>query len=202
MKKNPLIILIKRINEYLFRKYFKIVNKIVFFRNSIPMEINSNIRGKLYISNRGTIKIGKGFTVNSGKNYNPIGGDIITRLVCVHGGKLEIGEDVGISNSTIFCTSHIEIGNHVMIGGGCKIWDTDFHSLDPIMRTSSKDSQIKSKPIIIKNYAFIGGMSIILKGVMIGSGSVIAAGSVVTKNVPDGEIWGGNPARFIRRVHD
>ena len=58
----------------------------------------------------------------------------------------------------------------------------------------------KAKPVIIKDGAFIGTDCIILKGVTIGEKSVIGAGSVVTKSVPDGEIWAGNPAKFIRKV--
>ena len=62
------------------------------------------------------------------------------------------------------------------------------------------DTHIKTKPILIKEGAFIGAQSIILKGVTIGKHSVVGAGSVVTKDIPDGEIWGGNPAVFIRKV--
>ena len=60
----------------------------------------------------------------------------------------------------------------------------------------------KTKPIIIKEGAFIGGCSIVLKGANVGIHSVIGAGSVVTGIIPDGEIWGGSPARFIRRVEE
>ena len=58
----------------------------------------------------------------------------------------------------------------------------------------------ETKPVIIKDGAFIGADGIILKGVTIGKKSVIGAGSVVTKSVPDGEIWAGNPAKFIRKL--
>ena len=80
-----------------------------------------------------------------------------------------------------------------------KIWDTDFHSLDYEDRIN-EDRYIKSKPIRVCEGAFIGACSIILKGVTIGRHSIIGAGSVVTKDVPDGEIWAGNPAQFIRRI--
>ena len=55
---------------------------------------------------------------------------------------------------------------------------------------------------MIKDHAFIGAHSLILKGVTIGKYSVVGAGSVVTKSIPDGEIWAGNPAHFIRKLSE
>ena len=55
-------------------------------------------------------------------------------------------------------------------------------------------------PVVIKDNAFIGAKVIVLKGVTIGENSIIGAGSVVTRSVPDNEIWAGNPAKFIRKV--
>lgn len=63
---------------------------------------------------------------------------------------------------------------------------------------SSESTLPPAKSIYIEDGAFIGGNSIILKGVKIGKNSVVGAGSVVTRDIPDGEIWAGNPARKIR----
>ena len=93
----------------------------------------------------------------------------------------------------------ITIGAYSNLGGGVKVYDTDFHSLDSQVRLNG-DTDIKSRPVVIGKRVFVGGHSIILKGVTIGDDSVIGAGSVVTKNVPAGEIWAGNPARFIKKV--
>ena len=179
--------------------YNKIHNNIVFYRENVKIN-NYHINGKIFINNKGSIKIGNNFKANSGKNYNPIGGDTILRLICYKNAKIIIGDNVGISNSTILSKDSIIIGNNVLIGGGCKIWDTDFHSLDYTIRGTKADGKAKHKPIIIKDNAFVGGGTLILKGVIIGKKSIIAAGSVVTKSVPDGEVWGGNPARFIRKI--
>lgn len=91
------------------------------------------------------------------------------------------------------------IGKNVNIGSGCMIYDNDFHSLDYNERIHG-DKNINVAPIVIEDGAFIGAHSIILKGVTIGLHSVVGAGSVVTKSIPADEIWGGNPARFIKKL--
>ena len=104
--------------------------------------------------------------------------------------------------TTIMCFNHIEIGNNVMIGVGTHIYDTNFHNINPKDRIEKKDPKdtVKTAPVIIHDNVFIGAFSIILKGVTIGENSVIAAGSVVTKSIPDNQIWGGNPAHFIKNI--
>lgn len=112
-----------------------------------------------------------------------------------------IGDNSGLSGTMIFCSDKIEIGNNVMIGGGCRIFDTDFHPIESFKRLDQKlVNSGKSAPVYIADNVFIGTNCIIGKGVRIGQGSVIAAGSVVVKSVPANEIWGGNPARFIRKI--
>lgn len=81
-----------------------------------------------------------------------------------------------------------------------KIYDTDFHSILPEKRLNG-NVDVPTSPIIIGKRVFIGGHSIILKGVTIGDDSVIGAGSVVTKNIPSGEVWAGNPAKFLKKVN-
>jgi acetyltransferase-like isoleucine patch superfamily enzyme len=176
------------------------MNSIVIYRENVSIESYS-IKGKVKLYNQGKITIGKNFKANSGKNYNPIGGDTMLRLICHKKAKLTIGDNVGISNTTIVCSKEITIEDNVLIGGGCKIWDTDFHSLDYKIRGTKDDAMnANKKSVLIKNGAFIGAGTSILKGVTIGEKSIIAAGSVVAKSVPDGEIWGGNPARFIKKT--
>ena len=113
-------------------------------------------------------------------------------------GELVIGDN-------FMCNSgkrYNPIGDNVRVGGGCKIWDTDFHSTNPFSRISEHDYDVRASSILIDSRAFIGGGSIILKGVSIGENSIVAAGSVVTKNIPSNEIWGGNPAKYIRKLRD
>ncbi|NLW19653.1 MAG: acyltransferase [Candidatus Cloacimonetes bacterium] len=160
------------------------------------------LNGIPWVRNYGKIIIGDGFVCNSGKKQNPIGGDTVLRLAVYENAIVRIGNQVGISNSTLVCKESITIGDKVLIGGGCKIWDTNFHSLDFESRTSSKDTNVKSAPIVIEDGAFVGGSSLIMKGVTIGRHSIVAAGSVVTKDIPPNEIWGGNPAKFIRKLEN
>lgn len=158
------------------------------------------ILGMIMVRGRGKIEIGNQVRINSCRDSNPIGGDTKTIFFVKANGKLTIGNNTGISNSSIFCESSISIGNNVFIGNNCKIYDSDFHSLDYDDRISGTDENRMIKPIIIEDGAFIGAHSIILKGVRVGSKSIIGAGSVVTKDIPNGEIWAGNPARFIRKI--
>ena len=80
------------------------------------------------------------------------------------------------------------------------IYDTDMHSVEFEYRVQTPDIHVKTAPVIIKEGAWIGGHSIVLKGVIIGEKSVIGAGSVVTRDIPDSELWAGNPAKFIKKL--
>lgn len=117
-------------------------------------------------------------------------------------GELIIGNNTGMSNVAITCKTKVEIGNHVMIGAGVRIYDMDFHPLESKYRYGSgkDDSHIRTAPIRIDDGVFIGTGSVILKGVEIGRNSIVGAGSVVSKSIPEGEIWAGNPAKRIKSV--
>lgn len=105
----------------------------------------------------------------------------------------------GMSNTVIIATKSITIGDNVMIGGGCTIFDTDFHSLDYRNWFTPMDEKLmERKEVVIGDNVFLGAYSLILKGVHIGNGAVIAAGSVITKDIPENQVWGGNPAHFIK----
>lgn len=111
-----------------------------------------------------------------------------------------IGNNVGISSSVIWAHNSITIGNHVNIGANVIVMDSDAHSLNYLDRRNiSLDQQKKkNKPIVIDDDVLIGANSIILKGVHIGSLSVIGAGSVVTGNIPAHCVAAGNPAKVIK----
>lgn len=177
-----------------------IINKIVMKSRRITVGKNLLTYGRIFIRGTGKITIGDNVKITSCRETNPIGGDIKTILFAKENSVISIGSHTGISNGSIVALNKIQIGKYVFIGGNCKIYDHDFHSLNYEERISENDLGVKSAPVIIKDGAFIGAHSIILKGVTIGEKSIIGAGSVVTKSVPDGEIWAGNPAKFIRRI--
>lgn len=158
------------------------------------------IFGPLLLLNKGVLVLGDRARINSGKYKNPIGGDTRSSIVVKKNATLLIGSNLRMSNSAIYCAQSITMGDNVMIGGSCKIWDSDFHPIDPDIRLATPNEGYKTAPIQIGNNVFIGGASIILKGTTIGENSVIGAGSVVSGNVPANEIWAGNPARFIKKL--
>lgn len=177
----------------------QIINTIRLRHNRIHYGSNLVLNGLPILA--GNIFIGDNCRINSGMQYNPIGGDDKTMML-TYEGEIKIGNNVGISNTTIVSRASVVIGDNVRIGGSCKIYDTDFHSVVMEERIKEQDSGIKSAPIVIKEGAFIGAHSIILKGVIIGKNSVVGAGSVVAKSIPDGEIWAGNPAKFLKSIKE
>jgi acetyltransferase-like isoleucine patch superfamily enzyme len=156
--------------------------------------------GFLFVSNKGIFKLGEDFLVNSNRFANIIGSGSSSSIMIGKNANLEIGKDVGFSNSTICCREEISIGNHTIIGGNCKIWDTDFHPTSIEQRTIDIDSNAKTSPIHIGQYVFIGADSTIMKGVNIGDFAVVGAGSVVRTNIPENEVWAGNPAVFVKKL--
>lgn len=114
--------------------------------------------------------------------------------------EIKIGNNVGISGASISCLTKITIGNNVLIGSGALITDNDAHGLHP--KDRNDPTKITSEEIVIGNDVFIGARSIILKGVKIGSGSVVGAGAVVSKDVPDYAIVAGNPAKIVGTINN
>lgn len=184
------------------RIYFcNIINRIQFAVKNVRYGKNSKIFGIVTVTGTGKLVLGENVEINSAAWKNRIGGDIKTVFSTFENGLIEVGNDSGISNSTLVARDRITIGNFVNIGGNCKIYDNDFHSLNFEERKKGiEDKDIAVKPVCIKDGAFIGAHCIILKGVTVGEYSVVGAGSVVTKDIPDYEIWAGNPAKKVGSI--
>ncbi len=151
-----------------------------FSTNGIPYVMVA--RGAMMI-------IGKNFKMNNGIKGNPIGCYSHCTFFVDRSKKIIIGDNVGISQSALIAIDDITIEDDVKIGGGVKIYTSDFHSLDANIRKTNDDINNRKKaPVIIHKNAFIGAFSIILKGIEVGENSIIGAGSLLTKSVPANEI--------------
>ncbi len=135
-------------------------------------------------------------------------------------GNVVIGSNTYIGASTIICAENVTIGSDTLIAWGVTIVDHDSHSTDWKNRREdvrqwhagylqgdlTKAANLKNwdvvqkKPVIIGDKVWIGFNVIILKGVTIGEGAVVAAGSVVTKNIAAWTVVGGNPAKVIKEL--
>lgn len=183
------------------RGVYGVLNRSTLWMQNVHCDETPRINGLLRIRNEGVLEIGKGVHINCGQYYNPIGGDAACWIVVRPGARVRIGNGCGISNATLHAFTDIELEDDVRIGGGCKIYDSDFHPLSIELRSGSDALEhTASRAVRIGRGAWVGGHSLVLKGVTIGEGSIVAAGSVVTRSIPPHEIWGGNPAHLLRKM--
>lgn len=143
--------------------------------------------------------LGAGGTYGSSVRCNPLGNAQPCVLRTMAGGaRLEIGERVGMSSTTVCAAASISIGEGTICGAGAMIVDNDFHT-----PTQGWDwtigSEATARPVRIGRGCFLGARAIVLKGVTIGDRAVVGAGAVVTQDVPAEAVVAGNPARIVRQ---
>lgn len=193
--------IIRKIYFFIFVR----LNYLIFSVKGVSFGKNLNIVSKMYLKlgSEAQITIGDNFTFTSGDCINPLCRNIRGCIVANPKASIIIGNNVGISSSSIWSHLSIQIGNNVKIGGDCIIMDSDAHSLNYIDRRTTAIDQTNKKdsPILIEDDVLIGTRCIILKGVTIGARSIIGSGSVVTKSIPADCIAAGNPAKVIRRIN-
>jgi acetyltransferase-like isoleucine patch superfamily enzyme len=141
------------------------------------------------VANHGTMRIGARVRLVS---------TVATlELIVGSGGTMEIGESVFINyGCSIGATMLVRIGARSSLGPHVMIMDNDFHQLDPERRNEVPPSA----PVVLGENVWLGARVIVLRGVTIGDGSVIGAGSVVAKDVPPRTVAGGIPAKVIRSL--
>nr|WP_234110738.1 acyltransferase [Chryseobacterium sp. R2A-55] len=137
--------------------------------------------GLLKMLENSQINVTKGFSIFEGSH-----------IILMENAKLNLGSGYINRGVKIRCFKEISIGEQVAISENVTIWDSDAHAI------IGKEDEM-TQPVRIGNKVWIGTNSVILKGVTIGDGAIIAAGSVVTRDVPAGCLAGGVPAKIIRK---
>ena len=162
-----------------------ICSKIKYGRN-LKISLVNSLKGKIQIEimDNAKIEIGK-FLMTRGPLY----------LKCLNVGSLIIGDHVFLNhNCSITCADRIEIGSHCMFANNLVIVDHDHK-----VTSEGPVGELVTQPIIIEDRVWCGANVTITKGVHIGEGAVIAAGAVVTKDVPKYTVVGGIPAKQLTR---
>jgi galactoside O-acetyltransferase len=186
----------------MYRAWYAIQNWMAQrrLRNFPGIEIADGARVKFY-----KIKPMPGCALKIGDSSMVEGALIFDR----EGAHIQIGERTFIGGSSIISAEKVIVGDDVLISWGCTVVDHNSHasswhdrSHDVMDWMSGKKvwTHVERQPVTIESKAWIGFNVIILKGVTIGEGAIVGAGSVVTKDVPPYTIVGGNPARVIREI--
>jgi maltose O-acetyltransferase len=132
------------------------------------------------------MKVGNGLTVRSRKHN-------MVEISCGENATLKIGNNVFLNQGVrIACTTEVAIGDNVLIGDETVVLDNDYHGV--------AGAPTKAAPVRIESDVWLGTRVIVLRGVSIGQGSVVGAGSVVTRSIPPRVFAAGVPARVIRNL--
>lgn len=159
---------------------------------------------RLSLGKNADISIGDNFCFLSGRTLNPLSRNLRGSICVNDNAQLIIGNHVSVSSVVLWSHLSITIGSHVDIGANTIIMDSDAHSLDYLKRRNLVDdlSNKNDSPIVIGDDVLIGANCIILKGVTIGCRSIVGAGAVVTKSIPNDCIAAGNPAKIIKDMRN
>jgi GT2 family glycosyltransferase/acetyltransferase-like isoleucine patch superfamily enzyme len=164
---------------------YRVILAMIYLRGCVKGKFTS-VKGRPKIRAQGKIILGKRVRIWSEFSR--------AKLLTKYGAELTIGNNCRINGAHISAVESISIGNNVRIAPYTVILDSDFHNIADHFATG------KSSPVIIEDDVWIALGCTILKGVRIGQGAVIAAGAVVTKDVPAKTLYGGVPAKFIKPI--
>jgi len=176
--------------------------RLLFMLNGIPWGRHWRFFGTPIIQkhHQSTIEFGDYLQIRSRYRANPIG---INHPVIIStlnpNAKISVGQHFAMSGGAICAAESITIGDYVAFGANTTVVDTDFHPIAMNERLANPNGGV-CIPVVIEDNVFIGMNCFILKGVTIGSGSMVGANSLVTTNIPPGVIAAGNPARVIRSL--
>jgi acetyltransferase-like isoleucine patch superfamily enzyme len=146
-----------------------------------------------------SIRIGDDVVLDSmNRNHHVNMHSPVKLLADKSGAIIEIGSETRVHGSCIHACASVRIGKRCLVASNCQIIDSNGHELsleEPERRVRTED---RARPVTIEDAVWIGTSSIILPGVTIGYGSIIGAGSVVTRDIPPRVLAAGNPARVVR----
>jgi acetyltransferase-like isoleucine patch superfamily enzyme len=146
------------------------------------------------------MQFGSGLSLRSSVRSNPLGASHPVILsTWKPDATLAIGDNFAMTGGTICAAEKIIIGNNVAIGANSTIVDTDFHPLNSEYRRLHPQ-EASTAPVNIEDDVFIGMNCLILKGVTIGCGTVIGAGSVIAHDIPPHVIAAGNPVKVLKEL--
>lgn len=194
---------VSRLPLYFTKLWWMVRVRLLLSKERVAVGPTVSFHGVPIISRRpgSSIAIAEGVTLCSVSTFTALGvaRPVIPRTLR-EGANIQIGRDSGLSGTTLCTSISISVGERCLIGADVMITDTDFHPIAPAGRRHASESEARAKPVVIEDDVFVGARSIVLPGVRIGKGSVIGAGSVVTRNVPPLSVCAGNPARVIRSL--
>ncbi len=194
-----MISLLGKFLHRLVKSYWRFRARIQFSIRRVAWPAGLTVLGPLGLSAGGQILIGKNVTIINDSKFNRAGINHPTQLVAGASADLTIGDHTGISGASIYSMECIRIGKHVLIGANCHIFDTDFHPMDWQQRRVS--GVPATAPVSIEDDVWLAANVTVLKGVTIGARSVIAAGSIVTSDIPADVLAGGTPAKVIKHLN-
>lgn len=178
-------------------------SKISLWFQGCPFGQNFKTSGRCHFKarNSNSIRIGKNVSLLAHWRSNRVGLSNPLLLQTFGDGVIEIGDFSGGSAVIFSSRSKISIGKHVNLGGNTRIFDHDFHPVDPMLRRlgySEQEPHVRTAPVEIEDDVFVGANVIILKGVKLGARSIVAAGAVVFKgDYPPDSLLVGNPAKIV-----
>jgi hypothetical protein len=176
--------------------------RLLFASQHIPWGTGWRIFGVPIIQKHRSsgMSFGPGLQLRSALRSNPLGPNHPV-ILCTWqaGAQLQVGARFAMTGGTLCAAERISIGNGVVVGANTVIADTDFHPLSRTARTASPSAG-ETSAVMIEDEVFIGMNCLILKGVKLGTGCVIGAGSVVTRAIPPHVVAAGNPARVLREL--
>ena len=180
--------------------YWSQLAQLSFFRSSVSRPRGFVAKGPISLRRVGSgqMVLGDNMTLVGSSQFNRVGVNHPPQVVVCDNATLRIGNEFKMTGGTIFCAEEITIGEHVMFGANSKVFDTDFHPID--WRQRRENGPAETAPVHIGDDVWLCTNVTVLKGVTIGARSVIAAGSVVTRDIPADCLAGGTPAKPIRNL--